>query len=129
MKNCRSERFGAADETATRTVKSAKTMKRFVQLRIWDEIDIQIVSIDRDESAARKRLEEASEYCRRHGIDPEIEHVVGVAKDELLEHARAWEADLIVMGNSARNYFLKRIFGETALHVVANADRPVFLCQ
>ena len=111
------------------STESAKTMKRFVQLRIWDEINIRIVSVGRDESASLKRLDEAAAYCRTHGIHPEIEHVQGVAKDELLEHARQWQADLIVMGNSARNYFLKRIFGETALHVVANADRPVFLCQ
>ncbi len=34
---------------------------------------------------------------------------------------------LIVVGNSAKNLLLRRIFGETALQVIQNADRPLFL--
>lgn len=43
--------------------------------------------------------------------------------------ANVWQAYMIVMGNSAHNLLVKRLIGETALHVIRNADRPLFMCQ
>jgi nucleotide-binding universal stress UspA family protein len=40
-----------------------------------------------------------------------------------------WQADLTVIGNSAQNLILRRIFGETALSVIRNAEQPLFLAQ
>jgi hypothetical protein len=40
-----------------------------------------------------------------------------------------WQADMIVLGNSARNLLMKRVLGETAWHIIRNSDRPLFLCQ
>jgi nucleotide-binding universal stress UspA family protein len=51
------------------------------------------------------------------------------AKDFFLPIATYWQADMIVLGNSARNLLIKRLLGETALHIIRNADRPLFLCQ
>jgi len=34
-----------------------------------------------------------------------------------------------VIGNSAKNLLLRRIFGETALHAIRNAKGPLFLAQ
>jgi len=35
----------------------------------------------------------------------------------------------MVVGNSAKNLLRRRIFGETALHAIQNANRPLFLAQ
>ena len=37
--------------------------------------------------------------------------------------------DMIVLGNSVRGYLMRKIFGETALHVIQHADRLLFLSQ
>jgi nucleotide-binding universal stress UspA family protein len=42
-----------------------------------------------------------------------------------------WESgdplDLIVMGDGAHGTFARRVLGDTLLHVVRKADRPLFL--
>ena len=48
---------------------------------------------------------------------------------DLLPYAQDWDADLIVVGNSAQSLLLRKLFGETALHLIRHADRPLFLCQ
>ena len=53
----------------------------------------------------------------------------GSPKDHLLPMATLWQADMLVLGNSAGNLLVKRVLGETALHIIRNADRPLFLCQ
>jgi nucleotide-binding universal stress UspA family protein len=109
------------------STESAKTMKRFVQFRHWPDAALRIVSFDQDRSAAEERLARAQRYCQLHGFAAETEFVQDDAVDSLLPYARGWNADLIVMGNSARRLLIRRLFGETVLHVVANTDRPLFM--
>ncbi|MBI5664728.1 MAG: universal stress protein [Nitrospirae bacterium] len=111
------------------SMESAKTMKRFVQLRLWPDAKLKIVTFQRSEEKARQLLYDASEYCRAHGFHVESESNPGAPKDFLLPMATLWQADMIVMGNSAHNLLVKRLIGETALHIIRNADRPLFLCQ
>ena len=70
----------------------------------------------------KERIEEAKDTL-------ETESNPGDPKDFLLPMATLWQADMIVLGNSARNLLMKRLLGETALHIIRNADRPLFLCQ
>jgi len=111
------------------SMESAKTMKRFVQLRLWPAVKLKIVTFQRSEDKAHQLLHDASEYCRAHGFHVDTESNPGSPKDSLLPMATLWQADMIVMGNSARNLLVKRVLGETALHIIRNADRPLFLCQ
>jgi len=111
------------------SMESAKTMKRFVQLRLWPDVRLKIVTFQSSEEKARQLLYDATEYCRAHGFPVEYESNPGSPKDFLLPIATYWQADMIVMGNSARNLLVKRLVGETALHIIRNADRPLFLCQ
>jgi nucleotide-binding universal stress UspA family protein len=111
------------------SMESAKTMKRFVQLRLWPDAKLKIVTFQSSEEKARQLLFDASEYCRAHGYHVECESNPGSPKDFLLPMATVWQADMIVLGNSARNLLVKRVLGETALHIIRNADRPLFLCQ
>jgi nucleotide-binding universal stress UspA family protein len=111
------------------SVESAKTMRRFVQLKLWPNVTLQIVSLQHPEEKARTLLADAAEYCRAHGFEPEVKYLPGSPKEQLLSEADSWQADLIVMGSGARSLLLRRLFGDTALHVIRNADRPLFLAQ
>jgi len=111
------------------SMESAKTMKRFIQLHLWPDVKIKIVTFQSSEDKAQRLLFDASEYCRAHGFAVETESNPGIPKDWLLPMATLWQADMIVLGNSVRNLLVKRLFGETALHIIRNADRPLFLCQ
>ncbi len=111
------------------SMESAKTMKRFVQLRLWPDLKLRIVTFGDDQESAEGLLSEAAQYCRIHGYDPEIEYLPGSSKSELLLHADAWDADVIVIGSSARRLLRHRLFGETALSVIRDSARPLFLAQ
>ncbi len=109
------------------SVESAKTMRQFVSMRLWPDITLRIVTFEHPEEEARTLLAEAADYCRAHGLEPEMEYSPHPASQELLLHASAWEADLIVLGSSARSLLMRRLFGDTALHAIQNANRPLFL--
>jgi len=111
------------------SAESAKTMKRFVQLRLWPEASVRIVTFNKTPEEAQVLLSEAAEYCHVHGIDPVIEHVDKYPKHELLPYAKDHSIDAIVIGNSARNLLLRRVFGETVLSVIEHAECPLFLSQ
>ena len=111
------------------SVESAKTMKQFVQLRLWPDVRIKLLTFNEDIAAGQQLLADASAYCRSHGYEPEVEVLPFAPKSHVLEHADAWNADLLVLGNSARNMLVRRLFGETALYVIRHADLPLFLSQ
>ena len=111
------------------SMESAKAMKRFVEMRLWPEATLRIVNFDHQKGKAEQLVSDAADYCRAHGFEPEQVCVAESPKDHLLPYAAAWEADLIVVGNSAKNLLLRRIFGETVLHAIQNSDRPLFLAQ
>jgi len=111
------------------SMESAKTMKRFVQLHLWPDAALKIVNFQSNEEKARQLLNDAAEYCRAHGFHVDTESNPGSPKDFLLPMATVWQADMIVLGNSSGGLLLKRLIGETALHIIRNADRPLFLSQ
>ncbi len=113
--------------TYSGSAESAKTIKRFVQLRLWPELTLRIITCDPSPEKAKRRLEDADGYCRAHGLRPELHHSSDSPKQQILAQAAEWDADLIVLGNSARNYLMRKIFGQTAYHVIQHADRPLFL--
>jgi nucleotide-binding universal stress UspA family protein len=96
---------------------------------LWPEMTLKLVTFSDSSEDGNQRLEDAAAYCRDHGLQPESECIPGSPKDQLLECAQNWEADLIVVGNSAKNLLLRKLFGETALHMIRHSDRPLFLCQ
>lgn len=111
------------------SMESAKTMRRFVHFRMWPDAKIRIVTFHDEQRAGDERLAEAVEYFKAHGLEPETECILQPPLEHILPYAESWGADLIVLGNSAKNMLLRRILGETALHVMRNAERPLFLAQ
>ncbi len=111
------------------SMESAKAMKRFVQMRLWPEAQLRIVTFEHQADKAEQLVSDAADYCRAHGFAPEETVVPNSPKHHLLPYAEEWGADLMVVGNSAKSLLLRRLLGETALHVIQNADRPLFLAQ
>jgi len=110
-------------------MESAKAMKRFVEMQLWPVSQVRIVCFEDGKGHARQLVADAADYCRAHGLAAETECVTGSPKEHLLSYIQNWGADLTVVGNSAQNLILRRIFGETALHVIRNAEQPLFLAQ
>ena len=111
------------------SMESAKTMRRFVQLRLWPQAKLKIVTFGQKKPEPEQLIADAADYCLAHGFEPETEHVIDPPKNALLPYASSWGADLIVLGNSAKRMLLRRLLGETALHVMRNAEIPLFLAQ
>lgn len=111
------------------SMESAKAMKRFVQMRLWPEAKLRIVTFEHATDKAEQLVRDAADYCRAHGFEPEEAFVSDSARAHLLPYSEDWGTDLTVVGNSAKNLLLRRIFGETALHAIQNANRPLFLAQ
>lgn len=111
------------------STESAKAMKRFIQLRPFADIELKIVTFTGDRTLGTSLVEEAAEYAAAHGYRAEAECVDAPPKESLIPSARQWGADLIVVGNSAKSLMLRRLFGETAINAIHNADRSLFLAQ
>jgi len=111
------------------SMESARTMKQFINLCPWSDITIGIAMFEREEQQAETALEDAADYCQDHGFKVETHYSPNPANSELLSYADQWEADLMVVGNSARNLLMRKLFGETALHVMRHADRAIFMAQ
>ncbi len=109
------------------SVRAAEAMKHFVRLRPWPDVSLRLLTCNHGEGDARRLLSEASAYCRQHGFEPELRHRPGTAGPAILAEAAEWDADLIVLGTSRASLFTRAVFGSTALEVIRNADRPLFL--
>lgn len=111
------------------SVDSAKTMKKFIQSQLFPVPSLRIVAIDQPPEEARALLADAAEYCRVHGYHPETESLSDRNAHDLLERAREWDADLIVLGNSDRGVLSRLFFGDMSLDIIRDADRALFLAQ
>jgi nucleotide-binding universal stress UspA family protein len=111
------------------SMESANAMKQFVQLGLWEKLRLRIVSFQDGRHDPRQLVADAAAYASLHGFEPETDAVDARPKENLLPYADAWGADLIVIGNSAESLLRRRIFGETALEAIRNAQQTLFLAQ
>jgi nucleotide-binding universal stress UspA family protein len=111
------------------SMESAKAMRRFVQMRLWPDVRLEVVHFSTDTTEGKALLDAAADYCRAHGFETETWLADGDPEEGILERARQTEADIIVMGNSARSLMFRRILGDATLTTIQNADRPLFLAQ
>lgn len=108
---------------------SAKTMRRFVQMGLWPDAKLRIVSFGDDHERRQRHLLHAANYCEAHGIDAERDYRPGDPKVGVMEVAHEWGADLIVMGNSHRTLLSRKVLGDTMLRTIRESDLPLFLSQ
>lgn len=107
---------------------SAKMLKRLCQMRPWGTTPLSLVHVGKETPAAQDLINRSIDYVRGHGIPVEHSAIIrGPVAKTLLEVAAQWNADAIAMGDSNRPLVARRLFGDTALSVVRQADRPLFL--
>jgi nucleotide-binding universal stress UspA family protein len=111
------------------TMESAKAMKRFVQMRLWPNAELKIVTFHPSDSQAYDLVRAAEEYCRAHGFRVCHQSNLGDPKLLLLAAATLWQADMIVMGNSARSVLLRNVLGDTLQATLRDTPIPLFLAQ
>ncbi|MFP4145649.1 MAG: universal stress protein [Phycisphaeraceae bacterium] len=109
------------------SAQSADAMKRFVQMRPWPDAEVQVVTFEEDPAGTDELLGAARDYCRAHGIEPELLRGRGSARQELLPLAKQRGADLLVLADSYRNLLLHKVLGDTTRDIIREADRPLFL--
>lgn len=88
--------------------------------------------IDALREAGRKILEQAKLLVEEQGLSPEhvlIESVGGRCADLILDQAKSWPADLIVMGTHGRRGLVRMALGSDAEEVVRGAPVPVLLIR
>jgi nucleotide-binding universal stress UspA family protein len=110
------------------SMESAKAMKRFVQMRLWPNAELKIVTFQPTDAQARELLEPAEEYCRKHGYTVSSQSIPG-SPTFLLQAAKMWDAEIIVMGNSARSVLLRKVLGDTLLATLRETTIPLYLAQ
>ena len=110
------------------SMESAKALRRFVQMRLWPEATIRVVCYEDDlHGKADELFADVERYCKAHGYAVETELQWGFASDRLLHYAESYGADLIVLGDSRRSVLMRKLCGDTTLHMIRNANRPLFL--
>ena len=110
------------------SAESTRAMKRFVQMNLFPGIRHRVVTFGRPEQADPLAAA-AMDYCRAHGCDVEARTIAADPQEALLPEAEAYGADVIVLGNSARKTFMRRMLGDTATHIIAGARSHLFVCQ
>lgn len=111
------------------SMESAKAMRRFVQMRLWPAVTLEIVHFSSNAGTGTVLLEDAAAYCQAHGFTATTRLINGSPDTGLLAHAETSAADIIVMGNSVRSLMFRQILGSTVLSAIQAADRPLFLAQ
>lgn len=109
------------------SIESAKAMKRFVQMHLWQEPRVEVACFDDDADKAQKLLADASEYFHAHGLKPTMRHIDGSPATHLLPYATKIEADMIVVGSSYRHVLLAGVLGDTMLEICRHSTIPLFL--
>lgn len=111
------------------SIESSKAMKRFMQLRLWPEMEITITCVGKPPEIADALLEEARRYCAIHGFEAKVASIDGgtTPHKEIIGHAEAIDADIVVLGSGLKTTLMQRTFGSTTIAAIQNATRPLFL--
>jgi len=86
--------------------------------------------LDALRKAGRDALEIAANRVRRAKLEAEtdlVENLTGRVADAIVEQAKRWRADLIVMGTHGRRGFDRLLIGSNAELVVRHSPVPVLL--
>jgi len=86
-------------------------------------------ALSKELSHGRDVLNEARLYAAAFGILPETELLEGDAAEQILELARARDADLIVVGSRGRGAIAEALLGSVSQAIVHGADRPVLVAR
>ena len=88
--------------------------------------------IDALREGGRKVLKDAEATARESGVETQsemFESIGGRAADVILQQAKAWPADLIVMGTHGRRGIRRLVLGSDAEQVLRSSPVPVLMVR
>ena len=106
---------------------SADALRSFAVLHAFNPKTIRVVTCRDGDVDADSQVEEAIDYLESHGYSAEGRSLDGPASSEILSHAEAFKADLIVHGVVGRSGFMKLLVGDTAATLLAKSHIPLYL--
>ncbi len=109
------------------SMESATALKQFVGTRLWAEAELEVACFGQKEAGAEPLLEDATTYCRAHGLHPSTVSIKESAIRRLLPYASERSVDLIVIGDDYRHVLTKNLLGDTMLHTARHSDIPLFI--
>ncbi|GAB1460342.1 universal stress protein [Thauera sp.] len=71
----------------------------------------------------------AAEMHKRHGVTPELHLAVGGVLGEIVGHAEAIDADLLVMGARGAGFMRELLIGSTTERVLRKSVRPMLVVK
>jgi hypothetical protein len=78
---------------------SARTVKQYVQMRLWPAAPLELVCAHGDPEEAEALLSDTARYCRAHGYDVRLTHIEGDTS-HLLDYVGRIGASLVVTADS-----------------------------
>lgn len=84
-------------------------------------------AIQRRHQPAASILKRVAALATAAGLDIETELLAGDIAPAVLDAARAWRADLLILGKSARSLSGEPYVGAQTRHILEFADRPVLV--
>jgi len=120
-------RLAAANKAKLRLVHVIDESMAFVAAESGAGVNLLLDALER---SAKQALAAAQARVRRKGLNPEsalLENPTGRVADRIVEQARRWHADLIVMGTHGRSGFDRLLIGSNAELVVRHSPVPVLL--
>jgi nucleotide-binding universal stress UspA family protein len=106
---------------------SADALRAFGVLNGFSPSTIRVVHCLEDGVESDRLLEEAAAYLRLHGHEAETVALDGSPTEAVLEHATAWNADLIVMGAVGRRGLSRLFLGDTASQTLRRSEIPLLI--
>jgi nucleotide-binding universal stress UspA family protein len=82
---------------------------------------------ERIDQAGRSVLRHLADTARSRGLDVDAVPLTGEPSRQILDEARSWQADLIVMGRSDRRGPSSPYLGSVTAHVLEFAECPVLV--
>ena len=106
---------------------SADALRAFGVLNGFSPSTIRVVHCREDGVESDRLLEEAAAYLRLHGHEAETVALDGSPTEAVLEHATAWNADLLVMGAVGRRGLSRLFLGDTASQTLRRSEIPLLI--
>lgn len=106
---------------------SSDALRAFGVLNGFSPSMVRVVHCREDGVDSDRLLEEAATYLRLHGHETETLALDGSPTDAVLDHAEAWNADLVVMGAVGRRGLSRLFLGDTASRTLGRSGIPLLI--